>query len=131
MFFNTFFLMIHHKKLNDALHIIIREAHRLRLSLILILIFEFSKIKHLKTFWNVLCFFPVFRLDNTILLIVRSNKLLNKVIWQNRWFRYVETTFRKSNLFFYGWETISPITAGFFKVKLVRKWGISGCGSCN
>ena len=42
--------MKHHEKLNDALHIIIREAHRLRFSLILSLIFDFSKTKHLKTF---------------------------------------------------------------------------------
>ena len=42
--------MKHHEKMNDALHIIIQEAHRLRLSLILSFIFEFSKTKHLKMF---------------------------------------------------------------------------------
>ena len=96
-----FFLMKHHKKLNDLLlHIIIQEAHRLRLSLILSSFFEFSETKHLKSFRNSLCFFPVFRFDNTILPIVLSIELLNKVIWQNRWFRYVESAFRKINLFF-------------------------------
>ena len=56
-----FFLMKHHEKLNDALHIIIREAHRLRLSLILSLIFEFPKAKGFETY----CVF--FRFSNLMI----------------------------------------------------------------
>ena len=58
--------MKHHEKLDDALHIIIQEVHQLRLSLILSLIFEFSKTIHLKYFETYCAFF---QFDNTIFLI--------------------------------------------------------------
>ena len=51
--------MKHHEKLNDALHIIIREPHQFRLSLILSFIFEFSKIKTLKNVLRRIVFIQI------------------------------------------------------------------------
>ena len=64
--------------------------------------FRVFQDKKLKNVSKRIVFCPVFRFDNAILLIGLFIYLLNKVIWQNRWFRYVESAFRQTNLFFYG-----------------------------
>ena len=64
------------------------------------LYFRFFQDKTLKNVLKHIVFFPVFCFDNTIWLLVISIQLWNKVIWQNRCFRYVESAFRKKKLFF-------------------------------